>query len=198
ALKESNVLIPTGDAKLGDKDVQIVTNAMVPKVEDMNNFLVRAREGVDIKVGDVAHVEDSHQIQTNVARVNGRRQVYIPIYRQPGANTIQVIDGIRQALQLILERLPQGIQLDIAADQSIFVRRAIRSLTQEVAAGGLLSALIVLVFLRNWRSSTVVFAAIPISILACFLGLYATGDSLNVMTLGGVALAVGRLIDDAI
>ena len=157
ALRESNVLVPTGNAKLGDKDVQIVTDALVPKVEEMNEFPIRSYEGVEIKTKDVAKVEDSHQIQTNIVRISGKRQVYIPIYRQPGANTIQVVDSIKKALSSILERLPKGMHLDVAQDQSIFIRRAIQSLSHEVILGGILAALMVLLFLRSFRSSMAVF-----------------------------------------
>jgi len=198
ALRDSNVLIPTGNAKLGEKDYQIVTNAMVPRVEEMTQFLIRAANGVPVRVGDVATVEDSHQIQTNVVRVNGKRQVYIPIYRQPGANTIEVVNGIKQALASLLARLPSGLQLHLVADQSVFVRHAIQNLTEEVAFGGLLAAVVVVLFLGSLRASLATFLAIPLSILACGVGLYLTGDAINVMTLGGMALAVGRLIDDSI
>ena len=198
ALRNSNVLIPTGNAKLGDKDYQIVTNAMVEHVEEMNQFLVRASNGVPVKIGDVANVEDTHQIQSNVVRVNGKRQVYIPIYRQPGANTIEVVSGVKHALASLLARLPKGIQLHLVADQSIFVRRAIQNLSEEVLLGGVLAALVVVLFLGSLRASIAVFLAIPLSLLACGLGLYLTGDAINVMTLGGMALAVGRLIDDSI
>jgi len=197
-LLESNVLIPTGNAKFGDQDVQIVTNALVEKVEEMNQFLIRAENGVPISIADVGHVEDSHQIQTNVVRINGKRGVYIPIYRQPGANTIQVIDGVHSQIKSLLERLPKGMSLKIIADQSKFVRQAIKSLGQEVVIGGILAALVVLLFLGNLRASLAVFLSIPLSILACFIGLYAKGEAINAMTLGGLALAVGRLIDDSV
>jgi len=198
SLRESNVLIPTGDAKLGDKDVQVVTDALAPAVGAMNDFPIRAREGVEVRMKDVASVEDSHQIQTNIVRINGRRQVYIPIYRQPGANTIEVVEGIKTALKPILERLPKGIQLEVAADQSVFVRRAIGGLSRELVLGGLLASAMVLLFLGSFRSALAIFISIPLSILACLVGLYAAGDTLNAMTLGGLALAVGRLIDDSI
>jgi len=198
ALRDSNVLIPTGNAKLGGKDYQIVTNAMVERVDDMNQFLIRATNGVPVKIGDVAKVEDSHQIQSNVVRVSGKRQVYIPIYRQPGANTIEVVDRIKDTMASLLQRLPKGIQLHLVADQSIFVRHAIRSLTEEVLLGGVLAALVVVLFLGNLGVSVTAFLAIPLSILACCIGLYLSGDAINVMTLAGMALSVGPLIDNSI
>lgn len=198
ALRNSNVMIPTGNAKFGKKDYQIITNAMAEHVEDMNDFFIRAEMGVPVRIRDVGQVKDTHQIQTNIVRVNGKRQVYIPIYRQPGANTIQVVDGIKSALRSILERLPKGMKLEIAGDQSSFVRNAIRNLVEEGVAGGLLTILLVLLFLRSIRSSLVVFLSLPLSIFAAFMGLYFTDQSVNAMTLGGMALSVGILIDDSI
>ncbi|GEM_PF-11872 len=198
ALQDSNVMIPTGNAKFGNKDYQIITNAMVGKVDDMNDFLIRGENGVPVRIKDVGKAEDSHQIQTNVVRIGGKRQVYIPIYRQPGANTIEIVDGIKSAMKSLLERLPKGMALKVVADQSEFVRKAIESIYFEVGLGGILSALVVLIFLGNLRASFAVFLSIPLSILACFIGLYATKETINAMTLGGLALAVGRLIDDSV
>ncbi len=199
ALKSFNVLIPTGNAKIGDYDYQINANGMVPRVEQMNRFPIRVDEsGAPVYVRDVADVQDSHQIQTNVVHVNGKRQVYIPIYRQPGANTIGVLEGMRAAMDDILSRLPKGINLDIVMDQSIYIRKAIRSLQHEIALGALLAGLMILVFIGSFRSTGVVLLSIPLSIMAAVAGLFFTDNSLNVMTLGGLALAVGRLVDDSI
>ena len=197
-LANSNVMIPAGNAKMGDKDYQVVTNAMAEKVVSMNDFLIRGEYGVPIRIKNVGRVEDTHQIQTNVVRIGGKRQVYIPIYRQPGANTIEIVDSIKATIQSLLERLPKGMVLRVVADQSAFVREAIKSISWEVVLGGVLSALVVLVFLGSFRASFAVFLSIPLSILACFIGLYATKETINAMTLGGLALAVGRLIDDSV
>jgi multidrug efflux pump subunit AcrB len=143
-------------------------------------------------------VKDTYQIQTNVVHVNGRRQVYIPIYRQPGANTIQVVEGVKQALANIRARIPSGVDLRVIFDQSIYVRRSLGSLEKEALLGAVLAALMVLVFLGSVRFTLVIFLTIPLSILAALIGLYATGNTLNSMTLGGLALAVGRLVDDSI
>jgi len=198
SLLESNVMIPTGNAKFGDKDYQIITNAMPEKVDDMNKFLIRGENGVPITIGDVGKVEDSHQIQTNIVHIGGKRQVYIPIYRQPGANTIQIIDSMRSAIKSLLERLPNGMSLRIVADQSQFVRQSIKSIYTEVGLGGILASLVVLIFLGSLRASFAVFLSIPLSILTCFIALYATGETINAMTLGGLALAVGILIDNSV
>src|SRR6266852_186572 len=198
ALRQWNTLIHTGDAKMGALDYFIVTNGMVPKVEDINNFPLKIVNGSPVFVRDVGYVKDTYQIQTNVVHVNGRRQVYIPIYRQPGANTIDVVEGLKRALPTLNARIPSGIDLRVIFDQSIYVRRSLGSLEKEAMLGAVLAALMVLVFLGSARSTVVIFLTIPLSILAALIGLYATGNTLNSMTLGGLALAVGRLVDDSI
>ncbi|MDE3180964.1 MAG: efflux RND transporter permease subunit [Acidobacteriota bacterium] len=197
-LRQWNTLIPTGDAKIGGTDYFVVTNGMVPTVSQINNFPLTIVDGDPVFVKDIGHAEDTHEIQTNVVHVNGRRQVYIPIYRQPGANTIEVVQGVRQALARIKSRIPSGINLRVIFDQSIFVRGSLASLEKEVALGAMLAALVVLLFLGSVRFSLIIFLTIPLSILAAIIGLYATHNTLNSMTLGGLALAVGRLVDDSI
>ncbi|MGI8964562.1 MAG: efflux RND transporter permease subunit, partial [Limisphaerales bacterium] len=142
-------------------------------------------------------VEDASQIQSSIARVNGKRQVYIPIYRQPGANTIAVVEGIKAQLKPILERI-KGINLDVVMDQSFFVRESIRNLIAEAVLGGLLAAFLVLVFLGSYRPMLIVLISLPLACLGAFIGLYFTHESLNAMTLGGLALAIGLLIDQSI
>jgi multidrug efflux pump subunit AcrB len=204
-LRSFSTLIPTGDAKFGDLDYQILTNGMPERVEEMNSFPIKIdSQGAPVLIQDVGEVEDTHAIQTNIVRISAppdmraRRQVYVPIYRQPGANTIAVVDAIRAELPTILKRLPAGIRLDVAMDQSFYARQAIRNLTDEAIIGALLAALLILLFLAEWRATLIVSFAIPLSILAAFIGLYFTGESINAMTLGGLALAVGRLVDDAV
>lgn len=197
-LHKWNTLVPTGDAKLGATDYMIVTNGMVPTVAQINNFPLKVMDGSPVFVKDIGRAEDTHQIQTNVVHINGRRQVYIPIYRQPGANTIQVVDGVKKALAGIQARIPKGVDLKVIFDQSVYVRHSLESLEKEVFLGAMLAALMVLFFLGSPRFTGVIFLTIPLSILAAFIGLYATGNTLNMMTLGGLALAVGRLVDDSI
>jgi multidrug efflux pump subunit AcrB len=203
-LRSFSTLIPTGTAKLGARDYQVITNGMPERVEEMNVFPVRIEGGAPVLIRDVGEVKDAHQIQTNVVRISappdmaGKRQVYIPIYRQPGANTIAVVDGVRAALSSILERLPKGIHLGVVMDQSVYVRRAISSLVHEAVLGAGLAAVMILLLIGDLRSTLMTAFAIPLSILAAFIGLYFTGNSINAMTLGGLALAVGRLVDDAI
>lgn len=199
SIRNFNLMIPTGNAKFGDFDYQITANSMAPKVEDINDFPVRIKEnGAPIFLKDVATAEDSAQIQTNVVRIDGRRQVYIPIYRQPGANTIAVVDGLKNTISEILSRLPKGVNLNVVMDQSVYVREAIANLEHEAILGAALAGLMVLIFLGSIRSTAIILISLPLSILAAFIGLYATGQSINSMTLGGLALAVGLLMDQSI
>src|SRR5260370_30198676 len=198
-LQAFNTLIPTGNAKIGDYDYQVNANGMVPKVDQMDQFPIKLDErGAPVYIRDVGKVEDSHQIQTNVVHINGKRQVYIPIYRQPGANTIGVVEGVKRAIGDIGARLPKGINLDVVLDQSVYVRKAIGSLEREALLGTFLAGLMILVFIGSLRSTAAILLSIPLSILAAIIGLFFTDNSLNLMTLGGLALAVGRLVDDSI
>ncbi len=204
ALRRQNVFIPAGNMKAGNTDYQIFANSMPPKVEQLNDIPIKIIDGRPIFLRDVARAEDSHQIQSNVVRVNGRRQVYIPIYRQPGANTLEIVDAIKDRLTRILQRLremnPQAkdLALEVVLDQSVYVRGAIRGLMYAGIAGALLAGLVVFLFLRNLRSTAIIAFAIPISVLAAFIGLFYLGETINAMTLGGLALAIGILVDQSI
>src|SRR6266853_1189629 len=197
AVRDFNVMIPTGNAKFGALDYQINTNGMVPLVAQLNDLPLRVGNGPPTYIRDVAKVEDSHQIQTNIVRVHGKRQVYIPIYRQPGANTIAVVESIKAQLKPILERI-KGINLDVVMDQSVYVRQAIRNLVQEAGLGFLLAAAMVFIFLGSARPTGVVLIALPLAVLGALIGLYFTHQTLNAMTLGGIAVVIGLLIDESI
>ncbi|MBI4229935.1 MAG: efflux RND transporter permease subunit [Planctomycetes bacterium] len=198
AVQKSNVMIPLGSMKIGDRDFQFEANSMVPRVSDLNDIPVRIENGAPVYIRDVGEARDANQIQTNIVRVDGKRQLYVPIYRQPGANTIRVVDGVRDAIPQILSRLPDGVRLDVVMDQSVYVRKAIESLLHEGVLGAILAGAMVFLFLGTIRSTAIICLAIPLSILAAFVGLHFTHQTVNAMTLGGLALAVGRLVDDAI
>ena len=197
AIQRCNVMIPTGNAKFGDIDYQINANGMAATVAEINDFPVKLGPGPPVFVRDVAQVEDANQIQQNIVHVNGKRQVYIPIYRQPGANTIAVVEGIRDALKPILERI-KGISLDIVMDQSVYVRQAIHNLLNEAALGFCLAGAMVFIFLGNYRPTFIVLMALPLACLGACIGIYFTHQTLNAMTLGGLALVIGLLIDESI
>jgi multidrug efflux pump subunit AcrB len=197
AVRDFNVMIPTGDAKFGALDYQINANGMVPTVAELNDLPLQVGNGPTTYIRDVAKVEDSHQIQTNIVRVQSKRQVYIPIYRQPGANTIAVVEGIKAQLKPILESI-KGINLDVVMDQSVYVRQAIRNLVQEAGLGFLLAAAMVFFFLGSARPTAIVLIALPLAVLGALIGLYFTHETLNAMTLGGIAVVIGLLIDESI
>ena len=204
SIEEQSVFIPTGNAKFGDIDYQIVSNAMPKDVAQLNDIPLKTAGDAVIFMRDVGEVKDSHQIQGNIVRINGRRQVYIPIYRQPGANTIQIVDAIKAQLARILQRLremnpkAQDLALEVVMDQSSYVRSSIRGLQIAAGLGAMLAGAVVLIFLRSLRSTVVIVLAIPLSILVAMIGLYCTGDTINSMTLGGLALAIGILVDQSI
>lgn len=197
AIRSSNVMIPTGNAKIGDLDYQINANGMVETVAEMNDLPLAIGAGPATYVRDVAKVEDTSQIQTNIVRVNGKRQVYIPIYRQPGANTIAVVEGIKAQLAPIKERI-KNVNLDVVMDQSVLVRESIDHLIMEGLIGSGLAALMVFIFLRSYRPMIIILTALPLAALGAFIGMFFNHQSMNVMTLGGLALVIGLLIDESI
>ncbi|MGH7151708.1 MAG: efflux RND transporter permease subunit [Planctomycetota bacterium] len=203
ALRRENVLIPTGNAKLGDIDYLVLANGMPETVSELDDFPLKVEDGSPVLLRDVGVARDAQQIQTNVVRVNGRRQVYIPIYRQPGENTLRIVDEVKARADLILQRIrsffpdAQDMRIDVVMDQTEFVRGSIRTLSNAAALGAVLVGAVVLLLIVNVRATAIALLALPLSFLAAFLGLFATGDSLNAMTLGGLSLAVGVLIDYA-
>ena len=212
ALRKQNVLIPAGSAKIKDTEFYIYTNAIPDRVAQLNSAPIKIESrGEPILFSDIGEVKDSRQIQTNVVRVNGRTLVYVPVYRQPGANTIEIVDRIHEKLGEILSRLQEekrgdpvmgpkmaNLSLEVVMDQSVKVRESIDALWIAAVLGAVFAGLVVLVFLRNLRSTIVIVLAIPVSVLTSLIGLYFTGNTINAMTLGGLALAVGILIDQAI
>jgi CzcA family heavy metal efflux pump len=199
ALRVQNTFVPTGNVKVGDLDYQLESNAIPETVAELNAFPIKVgTDGAPVLVGDVGSVEDTAQIQSNIVRIDGKRQVYIPIYRQPGANTVAVVAGLNDALGALKATLGEGIDLRVVVDQSIFVKKAIAGLAIEGGVGALLAGIMVYLFLRKARASAVTFLAIPLSIVVAVVGLSLAKQSINAMTLGGLALAVGRLVDDAI
>ncbi|MCH8839402.1 MAG: efflux RND transporter permease subunit, partial [Planctomycetes bacterium] len=207
ALGKYNVLIPAGNMKVGTKDLQLFTNAIPETIEELNETIVKVVDGVPVKISDLGRVENTSQIQSNIVRINGQRQAYIPIYRQPGANSIEIVRTIRRNLGNILDRLKneragdEGIEelvLSVAMDQSGPVQDSINGLQYAAGLGALLAGGVVLIFLRNWRSTLIVVLVIPLAVLASIVGLFFTGNTINSMTLGGLALAIGILVDQSI
>jgi multidrug efflux pump subunit AcrB len=197
AVNSQSLLLPAGDVKIGDLDYNLYTNSMIKVVDNMNDIPIKIVNGTPITLRDVGKAVDSTMIQTNVVRIDGRRAVYIPVMKQAGANTLAVIDGVKAALHKLIG-LPANLDVKLIFDQSLYIRQSIKTLEDEGLMGGGLACLMVLLFLGSLRYTVVIALAIPLSVTAAFIGLYFTGHTINIMTLGGLALAVGRLVDDAI
>lgn len=199
AVQKNNVMIPTGDVNIGDMNYSVNANGMLPKVDDFNNIVIKmGADGSPIFLKDIGYAKDASAIQTNVVHINGKRQVYIPIYKRTGANTIASVEAVKSKLADLKERLPKSVNLDVILDQSTYVRHSINGLIKEGIIGLILVSLALLLFLGNFRSTFIVALSIPLSVMFAFIGLYFTGDTINSMTLGGIALAIGLLVDDSI
>jgi len=197
AVNTQSLLLPAGDVKIGDFDYNLYTNSMIKIVDNMNDIPIKIVNGTPITLRDVGKAVDSTMIQTNVVRIDGRRAVYIPVMKQAGANTLAVVDGVRATLPKLIG-LPANLDVKLIFDQSLYIRQSIKTLEDEGLMGGGLACLMVLLFLGSLRYTVIIALAIPLSVTAAFIGLYFTGHTINIMTLGGLALAVGRLVDDAI
>ncbi len=199
AMDNYNVFLPAGDAKFGGTDYAIDSNSMYDLVERMGEMPLRTEHGNAAFVRDVATPKDDAFIQTNIVRVDGRKQVYIPVFRQLGASTLSVIDAVKASLDDMKDRLSKpGIDLKLVMDQSVYVRQSISSLVQEGVIGSVLCSLVILLFLGQIRMTAIAIMTLPLSVLAAVVALLATGNTINVMTLSGLSLAIGPMIDSAI
>ena len=196
ALQRQNVILPSGDVKIGDKDYALAMNNSPSVMDTINAFPIKEVDGRTVFMRDVAHVHDGFQVQTNSVSVNGTPGALMTIRKTGGVSTLAVIDGVRTALEDIKKVLPQGVAIQPLFDQSVFVKAALNSvgLSAGMAAG--LTALVIMLFLGNMRLSLIILAAIPLSIVTAVLFIYLTGQTLNTMTLGGFALAIGILVDN--
>ncbi len=197
AVNDANFLLPSGDIKIGTVDYNIATNNQFQLVKPMEDIVVRKAGDIPIYVRDLGFVSDSHETQTSVVRVNGERSVYLRVNKQPGANTVEVVDGVTALLPKLIG-VPTAVQVGMTFDQSVYIRQSIESLWHEATQGAALAFLVILIFLGSIVSTAIIFIAIPLSILGTFIAMYFLGQTINVFTLGGLALAVGRLVDDSI
>ncbi len=199
AIDRYNVFLPAGDAKVGGIDYALDSNSMYELVERMGDIPIKRDASGTVFLKDVALPKDSSIIQTNVVRVGGRRQVYIPVYRQQGASTLDVVGNLRENLPDMKARLTTpDVDLKLVMDQSVYVRKAIESLTEEGVLGAILCSMVILVFLGEWRMTVIAVMTVPIAVCGTIAALYGLGQTLNVMTLAGLALAIGPLVDSAI
>jgi multidrug efflux pump subunit AcrB len=198
ALANQTQIIPAGNIKIGSYQYVIQLNDAAQSVQSLNDMPVKATaDGATVFMRDVAHVRDGSGPQTSIVHVDGSRAVLSTVLKNGSASTLDVVQGIKDALPLLKERLPSSLKIDLLNDQSIFVKAAISGVVREGALAALLTSLMILLFLGSWRSTLIIATSIPLSVLVALIGLWATGQSLNIMTLGGLALAVGILVDDA-
>ncbi len=197
ALGNQNLIVPAGTEKIGSTEYNVRLNASPAKIAELNDLPIRNQNGAVTFVRDVAFVHDGHPPQTNIVRVNGRRAVLMTIQKTGAASTLNIVNSIKDRLPRVRELLPPGANIDATGDQSVFVRAAIRGVVTEALIAACLTALMVLLFLGSWRSTLIITISIPLSILSSIILLGALGETINLMTLGGLALAVGILVDDA-
>ena len=197
ALQSSNVIVPAGTARIGGREYNVQLNSSPPAVERFNALPIGVFNGVPVTIGDVGHVSDSFATQANIVHVNGKRAVYLAILKHADASTVAVVDATRAALPEIQAAAPNGLELKLDFDQSVFVRAAVENVVHEAIISSILVSVLILVFLGSWRNTVIVSASIPLSVFAGIIGLFLTGNSINLMTLGGLALAIGLLVDNA-
>ena len=199
-VNRSNLILPAGDVPIGTVDYSIYTNSQLPTIQEIDELPLKAEVGGGgiVRVGDIGYAKDDHQIQTNVVRVDGKRAVYTPVLKQGGdTNTIAVVDGVRDVIGHLVD-VPKNLVTSILFDQSRLVKTAIETLLDEGAIGLFLTSLMILIFLGSFRATVAVFFSIPLSVFATFMALSWGGGTVNSMVLGGLALALSRLIDNSV
>jgi multidrug efflux pump subunit AcrB len=197
ALQSSNVIIPAGTARIGEREYNVIMNSSPSVVEQFNAIPIKVVGGAPVLIGDVGRVSDGFADQTNIVHVNGKRATYMAILKHSDASTLAVVDAARELLPAIKAVAPEGFELNVDFDQSLFVRGAIKSVLREAVISSILVSIMIGLFLGSWRSVVIVCTSIPLAIFSAVIGLKLTGHSINIMTLGGLALAIGMLVDDA-
>ena len=197
AFNAQNFVLPSGSAKIGEMEYNVSLNSNPAVLAALNDLPVKTVNGAVIRVGDVAQVHDGYLPQTNVVRLDGVRGVLLTVLKSGAASTLSVVDGVKKAMPRILSGLPPELEAKEFADQSLFVRAAVSGVVKEGVIAALLTAVMILLFLGSWRSTFIIAISIPLSILSSIVLLSALGETINLMTLGGLALAVGILVDDA-
>ena len=197
AISAQNIILPGGTVKMGHVEYQVETNSAPDSIEALNDLPIKTLNGATIYVRDIGNVRDGFPPQTNIVRVDGQRSALMTIQKTGNASTLDIISAVRAHLPQIKAQLPSALRIQPIADQSIFVRSAISGVVREAIIAACLTALMILIFLGNWRSTLIIAVSIPLSILCSLLAMSALGETINIMTLGGLALAVGILVDDA-
>jgi len=198
SVNQANAILPAGDVRIGPKDFNIYTNSQFPTTQEIDRLPLKTVGNGQLLVSDVGEAKDAAAIQTNIVRVDGQHSVYLPILKQGGgSNTIAVVNGIRDGISHLLD-IPKALKTRVVFDQSVFVKTAITNLGSEGGIGLVLTAVMILIFLGNFRATIAVMLSIPLSALAAFLALNLLGGTINSMVLGGLALAFSRLIDNSV
>jgi multidrug efflux pump subunit AcrB len=197
ALQESNVILPAGTARIGNREYDVAMNSSPPDVAGFADIPIKVVNGAVVKIGDVARVRDGFAEQTNIVRVDGRRAAYLTILKKANASTLAVVEATRAMLPQIREVAPHGLDIRLDFDQSKFVRAAILGVVREAVTSAVLVGIMIFVFLGSWRSVLIACISIPLAMATAVIGLNLTGNSFNIMTLGGLSLAIGLLVDDA-
>jgi multidrug efflux pump subunit AcrB len=197
AVSAQSIILPAGDAKIGKIDYQIKVNSSPRTLEGLNDLPIRVVNGATVYIKDVAQVRDGYAVQTSIVRTNGTRGTLMTVLRNGRASTLAIVNAVKARLPGILAGLPPELHVRQLFDQSLFVRAAINGVVREAAIAAFLTAMMILLFLGSWRSTIIVCISIPLSILTSLAILSLLGETINVMTLGGMALAVGILVDDA-
>jgi multidrug efflux pump subunit AcrB len=197
AVNTQNLTLPSGTAKIGNTQYTVRTNATPASINDLNLMPVKFVNGATVLLKDVAQVRDGSLVQQNIVREDGQRSVLLSIIKNGNASTLAVVNGVKNALQAVRAAAPAGMKITELFDQSVFVTRSVDGVLREGAIAAGLTALMILIFLGSWRSTLVVMISIPLAILSSLVVLYFLGETLNTMTLGGLALAVGILVDDS-
>jgi multidrug efflux pump subunit AcrB len=197
ALQASNIILPAGTTRIGNREYNIALNSSPEEVAQFNNIPIKVVNGQTVTIGDIGKTSDSYADQYNVVRVDRSRAAYLSILKKADASTLTVVEAAKAMIPIIKESAPKGLEINVDFDQSVFVRNSIDSVLHEGAIAAILVSLMILIFLGNWRSVIIVCTSIPLSILVSVIFLNLTGNSLNIMTLGGLSLAIGMLVDDA-
>jgi multidrug efflux pump subunit AcrB len=197
ALGLQNLILPAGTAKLANIEYQVRLNSSPIAADDLNNLPIKTVNGSPVYIKDVAHVRDGYSVQNNIVRTNGVRGALMTVIRNGKASTLSIVEAVKAALPGIMQTIPPALKVTILGDQSLFVKASIQGVLREGAIAACLTGLMILLFLGSWRSTLIVCISIPLSILTSICILSVLGETINVMTLGGLALAVGILVDDA-
>lgn len=197
ALNAQNLILPSGTAKIGTKEYPVKMNSSPLVLDELNMYPVKQVGDATIYFKDIGTVHDGFATQTNIVNQNGRRSTLLNVLRSGGVSTLTVVDNLKKALPPLMETLPKSLKVEVLTDQSIFVKAAVKQVVSEAVTAATLTGLLMLCILGSWRSTLIVVTSIPLAILASIICLNATGQTLNTMTLGGLALAVGMLVDDA-